>query len=126
VLGLTGSGLGQPILDQAIITKLASRPAPFPTIITTGIAATAQNGKYDAALIQVSSVLLSDTATVSPDFKLVGSDGTGTLTIILDANIPFNRAGLVPGGPRINVKGVLVPDGVGGWSLKPRDRNDIF
>jgi hypothetical protein len=126
VLGVTSSSLGQAILDQAIVTRLTSRPAPFPSIITSGSAATANSGALDAAFVQVNSILISDTATVSPDFKITGSDGTGAVAIILDANISFNRNLFVPGGPRINVKGMLVPDGAGGWSVKPRAPVDIF
>jgi hypothetical protein len=125
VLGLTSSRAGQPTLDNALISKFGQRPAPTPLDVGTGTAATANNGALDAALVRVTGALISDTTTVAPDFRVVANDGSGTLNIILDANISFNRAAFRPGRSMI-VKGVLVPDGQGGWSLKPREVSDVL
>lgn len=125
VLGLTSSRAGQPTLDNALLAKFGQRPAPIALAVGTGTAANANNGLLDAALVQITGALISDTATVAPDFKVVASDGSGTLTIILDGNINFNRTAFRP-GRALNVKGVLVPDGLGGWSLKPRDGGDVL
>jgi hypothetical protein len=124
-LGLTSSRAGQPTLDNALISKFGQRPPPTPLDISTGTAATANIGALDAALVRITGALISDTATVAPDFRVVASDGTGTLNIILDANISFIRSAFRPGRSMI-VKGVLVPDGQGGWSLKPRDLSDVL
>ena len=67
---------------------------------------------------------VSDSLTVAPDFKVTVSDASGNLVIILDGNIPFARGNFRP-GRSINVKGVLVPDGVGSWTLKPREVGDV-
>ena len=84
----------------------------------------ASGGVLDAALVQVIGAIISDTATVAPDFRVTASDGSGPVQLILDANLPFSRTAFRP-GRSMNVKGVLVPDGQGGWNLKPRDIGDV-
>jgi hypothetical protein len=79
----------------------------------------------DAALIRLTGATISDTATISPDFRVTISDGTGSLVMILDANIAFNRSQFVP-GRSMQAVGVLVPDGVGGWVIKPRQVADVL
>jgi hypothetical protein len=125
VLGLTSSRAGQPILAQAVISRLQLRPPPVASIVVTAAAASASNGSLDARLVLVQGALISDTATVAPDYTLTVSDGSGALTILMDANINFNRAAFIP-GRRVTCRGVLVPNGNGGWSLKPREVNDLF
>ena len=49
------------------------------------------------------------------------SCGTKMRLVMLD----FFRGLFLP-GRRVNAQGVLVPDGLGGWSLKPRDPNDVL
>ncbi|HEV8600381.1 MAG TPA: hypothetical protein VGQ69_13570 [Gemmatimonadales bacterium] len=124
VIGETSSRAGQPTLDEAAISKLSTRPPPQALAISSGTAANANIGLLDAALVQVTSVLISDTSTVAPDFRVVASDGSGDLTIILDGNLNFVRSNFRP-GRSIIVKGLLVPDGQGGWVLKPRDLGDV-
>lgn len=124
VLGLTSARAGQPTLGQATIARFATRPAPIPLPIATGTAATANNGVLDAQLVQITGAVITDSSTIAPDFRVVVSDGTGSLTIILDANIAFNRILFCP-GRSLNANGVLVPDGVGGWLFKPRGTGDV-
>lgn len=124
VLGVTGSRLGQPILDQAIISRFGARPAPNPLIIATNTAATASNGGLDAALVQIVGATISDTATVTPDFKVTVSDGSGSLAILLDVSQQHVRSNYRP-GRQVNAVGVLTPDGSGGWLLRPRGTFDI-
>jgi hypothetical protein len=124
VLGLTSTRSGQPTLDNAIISRFGARPAPIPLPVATITAVTANNGVLDAGLVLITGALISDTSTVAPDFRVVASDGTGDLTIILDGNIPFARANFRP-GRSMNIRGVLVPDGAGSWQLKPRDTGDV-
>ena len=123
VLGVSSSRAGQPTLDNAVISRFAQRPAPIPLPLSTASAANANGGTLDAGLVIVTGAIISDTATVAPDFRVVASDGTGPVTVVLDGNINFNRANFRP-GRIMNVRGVLVPDGQGGWVLKPRDTND--
>jgi hypothetical protein len=124
VLGFTSTRAGQPTLDQAAIARFATRPPPIPLPVGTGIAATAQNGALDAALVQITGAIISDTLTVAPDFRVRVSDGTGTLDVILDGNLNFPRTLFAP-GRSMNARGVLVPNGVGGWSFKPRELGDV-
>lgn len=123
VLGMVSSRAGQPTLDQATISRFGARPAPIPLPISTGVAATASGGTLDAGLVVITGALISDTATIAPDFRVIGSDGSGPITVLLDGNINFVRTNFRP-GRTMNVRGVLVPNGTGGWMLKPRDTND--
>lgn len=125
VLGRTGVRATQPVLTQSRVIRLATRPAPIPSPVSTATAASANNGLLDAALIQITSALISDTVTVAPNFHVTVSDGTGNLIVVLDANIPFLRTAFAP-GRFMNTRGVLVPDGAGQWRLKPRVGQDVI
>ena len=125
VIGVTSIRAGQPTLDNANISRLPlSQPQPVPLPVSTGTASSASNGGLDAALVRLTGAVISDTATISPDFRVTVSDGTGSLRMILDANIPFPRTAFAP-GRSLQAVGVLVPDGVGGWSIKPRGLGDV-
>jgi hypothetical protein len=124
VLGTASSQNGQPTLDRAIVSRFATRPPPIPLPVSAATAATANGGLLDAGLVQVISATISDSATVAPDFQVTASDGSGPLKVILDANIPFSRGNFRP-GRSMNVTGVLVPNGTGGWYLKPRAVSDV-
>lgn len=125
VLGVTSSRAGQPVLDLSVISRLGTRPAPIAIPVGTGIAATAQNGVLDAGLVVITGAIISDTVTVAPDFKVTVSDGTGSLEMILDGNLPFPRSLFFPGRRMSQAFGVLVPNGVGGWYFKPRQLGDV-
>lgn len=124
VLGVTASRSGQPTLDLSLIARFGQRPEPIPLAVGTGPAATANGGAWDASLVQITGAVISDTLTVAPDFKVVVSDGTGALDILLDGNLAFPRTAFRP-GRSLNARGVLVPDGVGGWTFKPRGLGDV-
>lgn len=125
VVGVIATRSGQPTLDQAVLTRFATRPQPVPVQTSTGTAATAATGALDANLVQITGGLISDTATVAPDFKVTMSDGSGTLVMLFDGNINFARSNFRP-GRTVNARGVLVPDGSGAWVLKPREVNDVI
>lgn len=124
VLGTVSSRGGQPTLDQAVISVFGGRPAPVPISVSSAVAATAQGGALDAGLVLVSNMVISESAAQAPDYRVVASDGSGALTIIIDGNITINPVAFLV-GRTITVRGVLVPDGLGGWRLKPRDGGDI-
>jgi hypothetical protein len=124
VLGVTSSRAGQPTLDLASISRFGTRPAPIPLPVGSGTAANAANGALDAALVQITGAIISDTFTVAPDFHVIVSDGTGSLTVVLDGNLGFPRTAFKPGLP-MSARGVLVPNGVGGWVFKPRQLGDV-
>lgn len=125
VIGTTGTRAGQPILTLARITRVGTRPPPIPLPVTTVTAANASGGVLDANFVVVTGALISDTVTVSPDFKVTASDGSGSLNVLLDANLAFLRTAFRP-GRTMDVRGVLVPDGAGGWFLKPRNVSDVI
>jgi hypothetical protein len=124
VIGTTSSRAGQPTLDQAGITGIGNRPAPVPFSITTAVAATAMAGTLDAALVVVTGAVITDTATVAPDFRLTVNDGAGPLTVLLDSQGGFTRSQFLP-GRSMTFRGVLVPSGTGAWQLKPRVTFDV-
>ncbi|MFN0178708.1 MAG: hypothetical protein ACKVZ0_07875 [Gemmatimonadales bacterium] len=125
VIGVVSTRAGQPTLDQAVLTRFATRPPPVPVQASTGTAATAAAGALDANLVQITGAIISDTATIAPDFRVVVSDQSGDLVILLDGNLNFVRSNFRP-GRTVNARGVLVPDGSGAWMLKPREVNDAI
>lgn len=124
VLGFTSLRAGQPTLDQALIGRVAFRPAPVPLTVTTSVAASANTGAMDAALVQVAEATIVSTETIGADFKVVVNDGSGPLVMILDGRHAFPRAEFETGGT-LGARGVLVPDGLGSWVLKPRNVLDV-
>ena len=125
VLGTASTRAGQPTLDLALISKIGSRPPPTPFSLSTGAAATASGGVLDAALAQVIGVIITDTVTQAPDFLVTANDGSGSLKILIDPSLPIARTAFRP-GRSMNVTGVLVPDGLGNWMLRPRVAADVF
>jgi len=123
-LGITSTRSGQPTLDLALISTFASRPAPVPFAVSTAAAATASDGLLDAALVLITGATIADTSTVAPDFVIHASDGSGTLTIVIDPTLNFPHTVFRPGFS-ISARGVLVPNGAGAWILKPRNGGDI-
>ncbi len=124
VLGVTSTRTGQPTLDLAVLARFATRPPPIPVQVNTGTAASAATGTLDANLVQITGAAITDTVTDAPDFRVTVTDGSGSLVIVLDGNINFVRTGFRP-TRTLNARGVLVPSGNGGWTLKPRDTGDV-
>ncbi len=124
VLGAIATRAGQPTLDQAIITTLANRPAPIAISLTTAVAALAQGGALDAGLVQITAATIQSVTVAAPDIQVVVDDGSGPLTVVLDGNLGFPTAPFAV-GVKLTGKGVLVPDGAGHWTLKPRQFGDV-
>ncbi len=122
--GVISTREGQPTLDEASPFIISFGPDPQGTAVTTEEAASADDGRLDAALVAVTDALVDDTATVGDDFTATVDDGSGLVQVIFDANVPFNLEPIVP-DTVISVKGVLVPSGVGVWALKPRAATDV-
>lgn len=123
-LGRTALRGGQPTLDETTIAILGLRPPPVETAVTTEVANHANVGALDAALVIVSDAIVTDTATIGPDFRVLASDGTGTVAILIDPTLSMVTTEFRP-GRSLDVRGVLVPDGLGAWSIKPRASWDI-
>ncbi len=128
LVGTTAMRDGQPIMDNVTAFVLSFGNTPPPEQVTTGIAATADGGRLDAAFAQVLTAPITDTATVDTNFVVTVDDGSGPLKIVLvgGAAAPprFNVTGMIPGAS-ITARGILVPDGFGGWVLKPRQISDV-
>ncbi|MES1259515.1 MAG: hypothetical protein ABUL71_02890, partial [Gemmatimonadota bacterium] len=99
-----------------------------PRLTTVVEANNAKNGALDAVLIQLSNVVIRDTAVSGPDFMLKVADPADTTvktTIILDQLLSAPH-GLFPPGRTGTFRGVLVPVGDGTWVLKPRSGLDVI
>ena len=63
--------------------------------------------------------------SVGSDIILAITDGSGTLEVVLDAQVGFN-SGAFQVGDIIRARGVLVPKSTGTvWQLKPRTVNEV-
>lgn len=122
VLGVTGTNAGQPIMRDGLVGTVTERLAPIPLPITLAQAISANNGALDAALVELPIATITDTATVTPDFRVRMAIGNDTITVLLDQLLNVTRTNFVP-GRLLNARGVLVPNGNGTWFLKPRPAN---
>lgn len=125
LLGTLARSAQQPILDGVVPAVLSIAEPPIPTPASTAVADAAGDGQLDAALIRITNATITDTATVSGGFRVTVDDGSGSLEVLLDADVPFgSRDQLVPGAV-IDAVGVLVPTEAGSWELKPRADADL-
>lgn len=124
-LGTISTRDGQPVLDDVTPFVLDVGGLPAPTPLTTGVAATASNGIFDAAQIQVRQVTITDTATVG-QFLIIGvDDGTGRLEVAARKSANFEFEAYEPGAV-LDATGVLVPiPGQPRWRLRARSNSDI-
>ena len=126
VVGTTATRNGQPVLDNAVIYAFQfATSAPAATPLSTLLANGADGGVQDAALIQITGALISDTLTVGSDYQVTVDDGSGPLVILLDGDVLFQR-GLFDIGSSVTGQGILVPAAGGGtWVFKPRSQADV-
>jgi hypothetical protein len=127
VLGTSGTAQGQPVLTQGSFQTLSSGLPVAPLLTSVANARTAAGGALDAALIQLSNVVITDTTNATPDFVLRVADAgasTPTIRVVLDQllNAPH---GAFPPGRTLTLRGVLIPAGDGTWFLKPRNSGDV-
>jgi DNA/RNA endonuclease YhcR with UshA esterase domain len=118
---------GQPVLDldRTVPAVLAPAELPLRDTITTAVAAIANGGALDAALVRVDSAMVVQSTTVNNDLVLTINDGTGPLDAVLDGDIVFNLGPFLVPGAYVSVTGLLVPTGSGTWQLKPRAEADV-
>ncbi|MGD8868656.1 MAG: hypothetical protein PVI01_13545 [Gemmatimonadales bacterium] len=127
VLGTTATLDGQSVLTDPTLFRVSTTSVPPPAGLTTAVAAAAEAGSRDAALVRVVDVTITATATVADGVLLTVNDGSGDLAVLLDEDAPFlDPAAFVP-GLVIDATGVLVPTpGVADtWQLKPRSDADL-
>jgi hypothetical protein len=102
--------------------------APIPRITSVVDAITAKGGTLDATLIQLSNIVIRDTAVSGPDFAVKVADPADTatkLTVIIDQLLNAPHGFFLPGRTGV-IRGVLVPVGDGTWVLKPRNGFDVI
>jgi len=125
VLGTTGARDGQPVILNGKVSLIGIVDLPVPMTVTTLEAATADSGRLDGALVKVIDAAISDTTTNSDsNYVATVDDGTGPVLVVFDRDASLTRTPYVP-GVVIDATGVLVPDGAGGWFIKPRSNADL-
>jgi hypothetical protein len=130
LLGRIAERDGQRTLDDVKVFIIGTALIPTAETLTSVVAATGNAGASDAALVRVLDAAITDTATVSGSLRLTVDDGSGPLVVLLDraADGSF-RPPFTPGewdvGRRFDFLGVLVPDGLGSWALRPRTEFDL-
>lgn len=128
VLGTTGKSLGQgALLNGFFVGAYVTVIPPLPRITSVVDARNAKGGTLDAVLIQLSNVVIRDTAASGTDFMLKVADPADTsvkTNIVLDQLLSAPRGLFVPGRTG-TFRGVLVPVGDGTWVLKPRNGLDV-
>jgi hypothetical protein len=128
VLGTTGAQSGQPVLRNGLFLTYGIGVAPLPQIITVAEALNAKGGKLDAALIQLSNIVIKDTLAADPDFIVKVADPAApnvTVTVLIDQLLNAPKS-IFPPGRTGTIRGVLVPVGDGTWMVKPRGPIDII
>ncbi len=114
----------QPVLTAVSPTVLAqNRTLPPPTVLTSGEAAVADGGAFDAALVRVEDAEIVDAGQIGGVFIVGIDDGSGRLE--LRTPVSIGQAQFVV-GRTISVTGLLVPT-TGGvtWQLRPRSQADV-
>ena len=115
-----------PVLRSArVVTFSFQLLPPLVDTVATAAAATAVGGTRDADLTAIAAGLITDTLTVGTAFRVTVDDGSGPLELLLDARLGYTTTPFQP-GRHVTAAGVLVPDGAGGWQLKPRELADLL
>jgi hypothetical protein len=125
VFGRTGTDAGQPVLLNGVVLTLGTQMAPTPVDVSVAEVMTARGGELDAALVRVDHAAIGDTATVGGQFTVWIVDTltpADTARVVFDPLLQVNTTGFAIDRGFIS-RGVLVPDGVGTWFLKPRPVN---
>jgi hypothetical protein len=124
-LGKVAALNGQPVIESGQATLIQIVGLPVAVRVTTAEAASANGGALDAELIRiVDGTIANDTTTVNGNYQFTVDDGSGPVLVVLDQDASLTRTPYVP-GVVIDAVGVLVPDGAGGWLLKPRNNADL-
>lgn len=129
VVGTVALVHGQPALDAATATVLAtSRTLPPPVKLTSTVAASASGGRYDAFMVHVDSALiLSGQFLPNGDVDFSVDDGSGVLDVVLAAKGSFTNMLAYTPGALLSITGVLTPAASGGkWVLRPRSDADLL
>jgi len=118
---------GQPTLDSPAGFGLGTGAATPARQVSTAVAASADSGRSDAALVRVPGTHVTDTATVAGNRRLTVTDGSGPLVVELDTIAGFRGSALAADtvGGKLDLTGVLAPVGGTTWHLLPRSPSDV-
>jgi hypothetical protein len=129
VLGTVRLRSGQPVLQEVAVFRLrAGLEPPEPDTVTARIAQLADDGRLDAALVRLDSVVIQDTTRNAQGERVYTmEDSSGSVSMVLASNISFGpQFATAIIGTILEVTGALVPGPVSGeWVIKPRSRTDI-
>ena len=134
ILGAAAREAGQPVLRAEEAFLLAQQVVlPQPLEFTTATAATADDGRKDAALVRIRDAGIVDTVTVTGpfgrDLHMTVDDGSGALDIVLAEFGGFDLGQVQPDSFSIReATGLLVPSQTAEglvWRLIPRSSADL-
>jgi hypothetical protein len=131
VLGTRGvDGFGVPVLTNVSIGTLGINAVVTPRSLSAALAADADTGRADGALVRVANLIIHDTATVAGAFRLKVHNGLDTLEVRLDSTAitGFTTPASIAAdtlNATICATGLLAPAGTGVWRLKPRSTTDV-
>lgn len=124
VSGVIAIGGGQVVVAGVTATVLAKASLRPPTEVNTSVAAEANGGALDAALVFVRSATVEAVGTAGSSTVVAVDDDTGRLEVLIDGSTGI-AANLLKVGDTATITGVLVPVGDGTWRLKPRSPGDV-
>jgi hypothetical protein len=124
-LGTISRRDGQPTIDDVTAFVLDIGGLPSPALLDTERAATANNGVFDAAHVQVRQATITDTASVGLFLRIGVNDGTGRLEVEARKSGNFEFENYGPGRV-LDATGVMIPvAGQNVWRLRARTNADI-
>ncbi|HXI21651.1 MAG TPA: hypothetical protein VNH46_11220, partial [Gemmatimonadales bacterium] len=97
VLGTVAARDGQPVLDSARVFFLTQLAPPVPDTVTTAQAATARGGVLDADLVTIVGATIAATTTQGADLVVTLDDGSGSLDLVIDSNVPIAPGPFIAG-----------------------------
>jgi uncharacterized repeat protein (TIGR01451 family) len=133
LLGRVKMDQGQPVLDEVTpYILISAATVVIPKEVGTSDAASARDGRLDAALVRIRDAEISDTSTVSDAFHFFADDGSGRVEVVLRPFLQMNTAPIRPDTVvRISqLTGLLVPEqdltsGTVHWRVYPRGGTDL-
>lgn len=128
ILGITARRDGQPAF-RATIAFVVQQGVGLPPaeVVTSRVAATADGGRLDAALVRMRDVVVTDTVSVVGGLSVTVDDGSGPVELFLDGRTTFNLSNIDIDRVIAEANGLLVP--VGGqnrWQVRPRSPLDLI
>lgn len=129
--GRTSSRDGQPMLDEVTpFIVVTQARVTQPQDVSTAMAASADAGRLDAALVRLRNAEISDTLTSGGDFFFSADDGSGPIRVVVRSFLGRGTSDLGPSTLRIEeAVGMLSPhdDGSGTitWRLLVRSAGEL-